>query len=100
MLNEVNSIKVMELELYALLGMLHDDHESVDKWLKEATELETTINYNYGPPNIVVPSFEMYGKWLTSQGRLKEASAQLEKALKRTPGRLITTNALKELELS
>ncbi len=87
--NEVNSLNVLELELKAALAILNKNADSAEKWMKEATHLEETTTFTYGPPNIVKPSFEMYGEWLLEQGRKEEAIAQFEKVLKRAPKRLL-----------
>jgi len=95
--NEVNSVKVLELELYAVLALLNKDDQSAEKWFKEATETEESITYNYGPPNIVKPSFELYGEWLLEKGRKKEAELQLEKVLKRAPKRMLAMKGIAKI---
>ncbi|MEM9549042.1 MAG: hypothetical protein AAGA77_23850 [Bacteroidota bacterium] len=89
--NEVNSIHVLELELKAVLALLNNDAPMAEQWMQEATHLEETTTYMYGPPNIVKPSFELYGEWLLEQGRNEEAVQQFEKALTRAPKRLLAT---------
>jgi len=93
--NEVSSLNVLELELNAFLAILNKDKKSAEKWLHEATVAEETTTYAYGPPNIVKPSFELYGEWLLENKRGKEAKQQFEKVLERAPKRRI---ALKGLE--
>lgn len=95
--NEVNSVKVLELELYAVLALLNKDEQAAEKWLKEATETEESITYTYGPPNIVKPSFELYGEWLLEKGRKKEAEIQLEKVLKRAPKRMLAMTGMERI---
>ena len=85
--NEVNSIKVLEYELKACIAILKKDEDAAEKWMLEATEIEETTTYVYGPPNIVKPSFELYGEWLTMKDRKKEALQQFEKVLVRAPKR-------------
>lgn len=85
--NEVNSVKVLEYELKAVLALYNSDEKSAEKWFQMATDTETTTKFTYGPPNIVKPSFEMYGEWLIAQGRKKEAQHQFEKVLERAPKR-------------
>ncbi|MDF1697098.1 MAG: hypothetical protein P1U56_14745 [Saprospiraceae bacterium] len=92
--NEVNSIKVMEYELYGLMAMLDNNDEDVEKWLAEAADIEESTTYNYGPPNIVKPSFELYGEWLLNKDRKKEAEVQFEKVLKRAPKRRIAQKGM------
>ena len=85
--NEVNSIKVLSFELKAALALLNQDESIAEKYMKAATELEEETTFSYGPPNIVKPSFELYGEWLAEKGRKKEALAQFEKVLERAPKR-------------
>lgn len=92
--NEVNSVKVLELELYAVLALLNNDEQAAEKWFKEATEAEEATTYTYGPPNIVKPSFELYGEWLLKKGRKEEAEIQFEKVLKRAPKRMLAMEGI------
>jgi len=85
--NEVNSIKVLSYELKAALALLNKDESTAERWMKQATEVEEETSYTYGPPNIVKPSFELYGEWLAEKGRKKEALIQFEKVLERAPKR-------------
>jgi len=85
--NEVNSIKVLSYELKAALALLNKDESTAERWIKQATEVEEETSYTYGPPNIVKPSFELYGEWLAEKGRKKEALIQFEKVLERAPKR-------------
>jgi pentatricopeptide repeat protein len=89
--DEVNSIKVLEYELKASLALLDGDEKTAEKWMQEATNMEEATSYTYGPPNIVKPSFELYGEWLVSKGRKKEAQKQFEKVLERGPKRRLAT---------
>ena len=85
--NEVNSVKVLEYELRAVLALHDKDKKAAEEWMRKATDTEDTTNFTYGPPNIVKPSFEMYGEWLVEQGRKSEAKNQFEKVLERAPKR-------------
>ncbi len=84
---EVNSIKVLEYELKAMQALINEDEKMAETWMKKATAQEEETGYTYGPPNIVKPSFEMYGEWLVSKERTEEAKAQFEKVLERAPKR-------------
>ena len=86
----------MSQELKAVRALLDDDIELAEQWMQEATHLEATTTYMYGPPNIVKPSFEMYGEWLLEQGRKKEAVQQFEKVLDRAPKRLLATRGMED----
>lgn len=94
--NGVNNVKVMEMELNAVLAMLNEDDATAEKWLKEATALENETSFSFGPPNIVKPSHEFYGEWLLKNNKLKEAKSQFENQLERAPKRLLAEKGLKK----
>jgi len=95
--NEVNSIKVLSYELKAALALFNKDQTTAEKWMKEATKTEEETTYTYGPPNIVKPSFEMYGEWLLEQNRKAEAAVQFEKVLERAPKRRLAVLGIEQL---
>jgi tetratricopeptide (TPR) repeat protein len=98
--SDIGIAKTMLLELSALSAMLKGDNENADVFLAQATELEDSINYSFGPPSIVKPSHELYGEWLESQGRIEEALREFEKALTRAPGRRISSAHVANLRQS
>ena len=95
--NEVNSVKVLTYELQASLALLNKDEATAEKWMQKATETEAEVAYTYGPPNIVKPSFELYGEWLVSKNRKEEAAAQFEKVLARAPKRRLAVLGMEEI---
>lgn len=82
--------ETMEAELKALQAMLAGNEALAGQWMKKATELQRQAGYSYGPPNIVKPSYEMYGEWLLQKGRADEALKQFEMSLKYAPNRLLS----------
>jgi pentatricopeptide repeat protein len=94
--NEVNSVKVLEYELKASMALLNKDEKAAEKWLQAATETESETSYTYGPPNIVKPSFELFGEWLLAQNRNKEAQLQFEKVLERAPKRRLAMMGMEQ----
>lgn len=88
--------RIMEMELQAQLMRLQGNSEQTEKWLKEAVALESSISYAYGPPEVVKPTWEMYGDWLMSVNRPEEAVSQYEQALKRTPKRTWVLDNLRQ----
>jgi tetratricopeptide (TPR) repeat protein len=85
---DLDQARVMELELRALYARLLDNPEMAEQLMKEAADLESTLDYSYGPPDIVYPSFELYGEWLLEQGRAQEAMTQFDRSLERGPRRV------------
>lgn len=97
-INEVNSVKVLEHQLSALQALMNSDDIATEKWMQAATKLEASTTFNYGPPNIVKPSFEMYGEWLMSKDRKVEAKKQFEKGLERAPNRRLSMIGLESMK--
>lgn len=85
---DIDQARVMALELEAMQAQLQGELSVAEEHLREATELEQKLSYAYGPPRIVLPSYELFGRWLLEQGRPTEALQQFEYALAKGPGRL------------
>lgn len=85
---DIDQAYIMELELKGLHAMLAGQPEEAERWLEQATEVEDNASYSYGPPEVVKPSYELYGEWLLEQGRPEDALQQFERALKRGPRRV------------
>jgi tetratricopeptide (TPR) repeat protein len=90
--------EAMEAELKALQAMLDNNDVLAEQWMKTATQLEAKSGYSYGPPNIVKPSYEMYGEWLLQKGRADEALQQFETSLKFAPNRTLSIKGKMEAE--
>lgn len=91
---DVQYAEVMEMELQALSSQLKKDSAATDRWFRQATTLENSVSYSFGPPSVVKPSNEMYGEWLLKMNRPSDAATQFELALKAAPGRTISVNGL------
>ncbi len=96
---EINSIKVLQFELEAVQALLNGDEEGAESWMKKATEKEEETGYTYGPPNIVKPSFEMYGEWLVSKERKADAKEQFKKVLERAPKRRLAMLGMEKVTM-
>lgn len=90
--------KVMECELKAMQAWLKKDAGTTEKYMQEATVLQTESGYSEGPPTIVKPSFEMYGEWLLDNNRPVEAKVQFEAALRLHPNKTTPLKGIKEAE--
>ncbi len=88
--------ETMELQLRAMRAWLDKDAEKTEAFLVRSTELHTEAGYSYGPPNIVKPSFEMYGEWLLENDRAEEALAQFERSLEMAPNKTQSVQGKKE----
>lgn len=89
-LADLQKIEVIELQLKAMQAWMKKDAATTEKFLKQATALETSSTYAYGPPNVVKPSYEMYGEWLLKMNRPKDALVQFEKSLESAPNKLLS----------
>ncbi len=79
-------------QMNALIAMLENNDDLVEKYLISATESELKAGYDPGPPFIAYPSFEMYGEWFLEKERYEEALVQFDHSLQ---NRKFRTKALK-----
>ena len=89
-LKDLQKTEVMELELRAMRAWLDKDVKATEEFFKKATSLQDEVGYAYGPPDIVKPSYELYGEWLLENGRQKDALIQFEKSLQLAPNRRLS----------
>ena len=78
---------VLAEEIEALLLLQAGDHEGAIAKLRHAAETETALPYEFGPPNVVKPAWELLGETLLGQGQHEEAAAAFARQLERTPRR-------------
>ncbi len=89
-IGDIEKAEIMELELKAMLAVLKQDNTAAQKYLIQATELESRTSYAYGPPHVAKPSFELYGEWLLNMNKPKEALQQFEQSLKVAPNKTLS----------
>jgi tetratricopeptide (TPR) repeat protein len=90
-------LKIMENEISATIHAVRNaggDRENAEKMLKEAVEIEKTLDAPSGPPEPIKPSFELYGEFLLEQGRTKDAAEQFQQSLLRMPNRRASAHGL------
>ena len=78
---------VLEHSLAALIALANGDGDQAKALLAEATAIEAARPLEYGPPDIVKPSHELYGEVLLALGQPEQAIEQFETALARAPRR-------------
>lgn len=88
---DIGKIKVMELQLNALAAVFRNEISTTESMMRSAAQLESSLSYSYGPPQIVKPSYELLGDWLMAYGRNEEAMHAYEMALDRAPKRRRST---------
>src|SRR5579864_4309550 len=87
---------VMEKEVASAIAHIQGNLPEAERLLKEATAVEATMDPPSGPVEPIKPSFELYGQFLLAQGRAKEAAAQFEQSLARTPNRRLSVLGLQQ----
>lgn len=95
---DIDWANVMAMELRSLESQLEGKNAEAEKWLRTATQLEGSLDYDSGPPSILKSSFEMYGEWLLQNNKPKEALDQFNTALERGPKRLLASKGKLEAE--
>jgi tetratricopeptide (TPR) repeat protein len=78
---------IMEHELRGLALMVKGETDSALAQLDEATKIEETLDPPSGPVFPLKPSHELYGEVLAQAGKHKEAFAEFQTSLERTPNR-------------
>src|SRR3954470_4391079 len=87
---------IMEKEVAAVIASTQKDVAAAEKHLKDATQIELSLDAPSGPPEPIKPSFELYGTLLQSQGKAKEAAAQFEQSLMRMPNRRAALEGMRQ----
>lgn len=89
--HDASDALAQQVQLAELAGLLalHDgrDEDGI-AMLRAAAETEDSMPFEFGPPLIVKPTFELLGEELERLGRTDEAVAALQRAAERTPGRI------------
>jgi len=75
------------LELEGLVAIAGGRADAGVELLRAAAKAEDTMPFEYGPPAIVKPTFELLGEQLLALGRTAEARVAFDRAAERTPGR-------------
>ena len=81
---------VMTLELEALIRQAEGRTDEALALMDRATAEEDAMPFDFGPPDVVKPSHELYGEMLLAADRPEAARAQFEVSLDRTPGRALS----------
>jgi tetratricopeptide (TPR) repeat protein len=75
------------LELEGLVAIGAGRADAGIELLRAAAKSEDAMPFEFGPPAVVKPTFELLGEQLLALGRTAEARAAFERAAERTPGR-------------
>lgn len=86
--------QILESQLSAVIAMQGGDAVAALETLRATTAKEEQMPYEFGPPAVDKPTYELLGELMLVIDRPKDARATFEKALARTPER---TSSLKGL---
>jgi tetratricopeptide (TPR) repeat protein len=78
---------ISDMELSALVAMAAGETAAPIAQLRQAATIEDQLPYEFGPPFIDKPTYELLGEALLAANQPADAGAAFEKALERTPGR-------------
>lgn len=92
---ELNSMGVMEQILDAAVQFADGDHDGGIRKAIAAAEAEDRLVFEYGPPAIPKPAWELAGELLLEAGRKDEAANAFRNALKRYPNRRLSNEGLR-----
>lgn len=98
---ELALAEVLEWELMAIKAMKQNKLEEAVGHIKKAVDLEDHTRYEPGPPIVLKPAHEIYGKILLAMDSNQEAVKQFDLALQKAPNRSLSMlgkyKALKKL---
>jgi tetratricopeptide (TPR) repeat protein len=80
-------IRILHDEIAALLTYKDGASKDAIAMLQSAAALEDTLPFEFGPPFIDKPAYELLGEALLEMNQPKDARVAFEKALSRTPER-------------
>lgn len=80
-------LHILEQQLGAMIQAAQGQARQAVEALRAAAATEEKLPFEFGPPFVEKPSYELLGEVLLGMNEAKEARAAFEKALARTPGR-------------
>jgi tetratricopeptide (TPR) repeat protein len=91
-------IEVMTQQADALQLVAEGKRDEAIAMLQKAAAAETSMPFEFGPPVVEKPTYELLGDQLLAAGRTAEAAAAYRSALERTPGRTATVEGLRQAQ--
>jgi tetratricopeptide (TPR) repeat protein len=80
-------LEIRQLEIAALAASMKQDHTSASELMNKAIALEEQLGPPSGPPNLIKPSYELFGEVLLRAGKPEAALEQFKATLLRQPNR-------------
>ncbi len=87
---DLQAAEALEKELQASIWLEQGKAEDAVRLLREATVIEESMPFEFGPPYVVKPSHELLAEVFLELGRPEEARTQFELALARAPRRVMS----------
>src|SRR5207253_2131305 len=78
-------LEIRQLEIAALDASMKKDHTRATELMKNAIALEEELGPPSGPPNLIKPSYELFGEVLLRAGKPEAALEQFKATLLRQP---------------
>ncbi len=93
---EAGASAILTTALGGALAMWSGDGDGAVAAVEEAARMEAALPYEFGPPAVVKPMYELLGEFLSDVGRHAEAEAAFSAQLERTPLRTTSLVGLAE----
>ena len=90
--------EVMVEQADALLLVAEGKRNEAIAMLEKTAKDETSMPFEFGPPVVEKPTYELLGDELLAAGRMADAAAAYRSALDRTPGRTATVEGLRQAQ--
>ena len=87
-------VGVLARALEAAIARRTGDLETAVRLLTEAGAVEYAVPAEYGPPDVVKPSYELLGEMLLEAGRSDDARSAFIQSLRLAPGRRLSERGL------
>jgi hypothetical protein len=85
-------------ELRGMLAIAEGQADAGVAILEAAAQAEDALPFEFGPPAILKPTWELLGEELFALGHTEKARAAFERALQRTPGRSLVVRGIEGTE--
>jgi len=94
---DIERASIIVHQIDALQLALSGKRDDAIALLRQAAEAERTMPFEFGPPAIDKPTFELLAEQLAAAKRSREAAEAYRIALTRAPGRTVAAEALKKI---
>jgi tetratricopeptide (TPR) repeat protein len=96
--NDLEKMAIVIQQVDALQLIASGKRDDAIALLRKAATAETVLPFEYGPPDVQKPTYELLAEQLAAMKRNREAAEAYRSALARTPGRALLVEGLKSAE--